>query len=381
MSTTTRLVSPPSLAGDGTARRSHSRSQRPINLEVNSDAGGGAASQHIRPTTSSSPPLIPISIPISHIATQSRRTSTRRSSIPTTTQQPRPSPSLSPSLSPLPGSNQTPLWRRQPNRPPSPRDDWINHYLNEIPDAHDDEYRALDLLTGEFSSPSTYPSFLNPDSRQSQSQSVSQFSARQASTPQPLAFTNASAVAATTSTAAPRGPSINRLSHININRTTSQLSSSTNTAAQSQSTLRTLDSFDEQDLFDSPASSFSDAMPPTLRRTTTAAAARTGSVHTNKRRRTSMTAPAPPTRSPSIQKPNPLPKKNMEVEELFGSSPPCSRDTEAKNEYATIDLTETNEVPEGSEKPEKDNRIKLSAFQCVICMDDCTNLTVTHCGE
>lgn len=32
------------------------------------------------------------------------------------------------------------------------------------------------------------------------------------------------------------------------------------------------------------------------------------------------------------------------------------------------------------EKEENGDIIKLSAFQCVICMDDATNLTVTHCG-
>lgn len=30
--------------------------------------------------------------------------------------------------------------------------------------------------------------------------------------------------------------------------------------------------------------------------------------------------------------------------------------------------------------PKEDNVVKLGNFQCVICMDDCTDLTVTHCG-
>jgi hypothetical protein len=73
----------------------------------------------------------------------------------------------------------------------------------------------------------------------------------------------------------------------------------------------------------------------------------------------------------------------MDVEELFGSSPPPRAfvDLEANEDYDTVDLTETNEVPYDIEKPEKDNRVKLAAFQCVICMDDCINLTVTHCGK
>jgi hypothetical protein len=46
-----------------------------------------------------------------------------------------------------------------------------------------------------------------------------------------------------------------------------------------------------------------------------------------------------------------------------------------------LDLTGANEVPEELLKPKVDNRVKLGKFQCVICMDDVSNLTVTHCGE
>ncbi|EGU86762.1 hypothetical protein FOXB_02719 [Fusarium oxysporum f. sp. conglutinans Fo5176] len=56
-------------------------------------------------------------------------------------------------------------------------------------------------------------------------------------------------------------------------------------------------------------------------------------------------------------------------------------DVEPSAEFDTIDLTETNEVFEEGRKPEKDDRVKLAAFQCVICMDDCSNLTVTVCGH
>lgn len=49
-------------------------------------------------------------------------------------------------------------------------------------------------------------------------------------------------------------------------------------------------------------------------------------------------------------------------------------------DYTTIDLTEATEVPDELKKPEVDNRVKLAAFQCVICMDDVTSLTLTHCG-
>ncbi|KAJ4264869.1 hypothetical protein NW762_005112 [Fusarium torreyae] len=372
----TRLVSPPALTGDVDVGRSnslhlHAHSQRPIDLGLVVDGdgdgggGGGADGQHIRPTTSSSPPLIPNS------NTQTRRI--YRSSSPTTTQQPRPSPT------PPPFSNlQTPPPRRGPSRLPSfdfvwpDQDNEQEDPLNNI-----DDHFLSDFVNGDFSSPSTYPSFTDSNSRQSQTQSVSQPSTLQASTPHPRAFTNSA-------TNAPRDPSTNCISNVlGPERTTSQLSSSTNTAGESQSTLRTFDSFDEHDSFDSPASSFDDAMPPALRRTTTAAAARTGSVQTSKRRRTSTTVAPLSTRPPSRQKPTPTPKKDMEVEELFGSSPlPHSLvDLETTSDLPTIDLTETNEVLEDAKKSEKDDRIKLAAFQCVICMDDCSNLTVTHCGE
>lgn len=68
---------------------------------------------------------------------------------------------------------------------------------------------------------------------------------------------------------------------------------------------------------------------------------------------------------------------------LFGSTPPRpGSSADLKNEdFTTIDLTEVNDVPEELKKPEVDNRVKLSAFQCVICMDDVTGLTLTHCGK
>ncbi|KAG5925336.1 hypothetical protein E4U42_004404 [Claviceps africana] len=54
-------------------------------------------------------------------------------------------------------------------------------------------------------------------------------------------------------------------------------------------------------------------------------------------------------------------------------------------DLATIDLTEATDVPEDLKKPpsvdsKQDNKIKISKFQCVICMDDASNLTVTHCA-
>ncbi|KAM0461851.1 hypothetical protein ACHAO4_001036 [Trichoderma viride] len=61
---------------------------------------------------------------------------------------------------------------------------------------------------------------------------------------------------------------------------------------------------------------------------------------------------------------------------LFGDSKPLQVE-----DYTTIDLTEATDVPEELKKPKVDNRTKLSSFQCVICMDDVTGLTLTHCGH
>lgn len=49
--------------------------------------------------------------------------------------------------------------------------------------------------------------------------------------------------------------------------------------------------------------------------------------------------------------------------------------------HDSIDLSNADEVPEEFLAPKVDNRVKLGNFQCVICMDDVSALTVTHCGH
>ncbi|GAO14112.1 hypothetical protein UVI_02037980 [Ustilaginoidea virens] len=69
--------------------------------------------------------------------------------------------------------------------------------------------------------------------------------------------------------------------------------------------------------------------------------------------------------------------------ESFGDSVTThgSSDLVGGEDLAAIDLTEANEVPGHLRKPEVvDNMTKISQFQCVICMDDATTLTVTHCA-
>ncbi|KAI1467043.1 uncharacterized protein F4812DRAFT_46675 [Daldinia caldariorum] len=49
--------------------------------------------------------------------------------------------------------------------------------------------------------------------------------------------------------------------------------------------------------------------------------------------------------------------------------------------HEAIDLSNAAEVPSELMAPKTDNRVKLGKFQCVICMDDTSYLTVTHCGH
>ncbi|KPM37706.1 hypothetical protein AK830_g8844 [Neonectria ditissima] len=242
----------------------------------------------------------------------------------------------------------------------------------------DDPYLAA-FAEADFSSPSSYPSFTEPDAHLSQSHAqtrpppVPQDSRPLPSAPSPSA------------TAAPRDPSGACSLDLNCTaaqRSTTQLSSTT--AGESQSTWPTLDSFDfaDSDLFDSPASSFSDNMPQTRRRPPPTAPPHEV-VHASKRRRTSTNVSnQTPTKSPSSRRKH-QPHANKDVDDsLFESNqPPPHLDVDApSSDFTTIDLTEANEVPEDLKKPVEDNRIKLVAFQCVICMDDVTTLTVTHCG-
>ncbi|EWY86848.1 hypothetical protein FOYG_11218 [Fusarium oxysporum NRRL 32931] len=416
MSTTTRIVSPPDFAGAGAPHpntQPRSRSQRTIDLEIDgisasasanasgssgnsSSSGGGASRSHIRQTTtSSSLPLTYLSLP--PLISNSRLRTYRTPSPLTTAQRPRHS------HSPPSQNIQTSPWGEPASASSThielpPIGSWENGHPESLHNADlensllaseiEDNFLA-DLADGDFSSPSSYPPFTNPDSRPSQSHSVSLQSTVQASTPhRALRNTTASTntTTSTTATAAPRElSSTNCILHpFGPERTTTQLSSASNSTGESQASLPVFDSLEENDFFfDSPASSFSEAMPPATRRSTTAAAARTGSAHASKRRRTSTTAaPAAPPRPTSRQRKSPATRKDMDVEELFGTSPTRSPiDVEPKAEFDTIDLTENNEVFEEVRKPEKDDRVKLAAFQCVICMDDCSNLTVTHCGH
>lgn len=50
------------------------------------------------------------------------------------------------------------------------------------------------------------------------------------------------------------------------------------------------------------------------------------------------------------------------------------------DELTLLDLTKNNKIPEELMVAKEDNSTKLVQFECVICMDSASNLTVTHCG-
>lgn len=95
-------------------------------------------------------------------------------------------------------------------------------------------------------------------------------------------------------------------------------------------------------------------------------------------RKRNSTADVPPSSSPSA----PAPKRRRRTS---GVSPPKSdplEKAESDNESDIIDLRDLSKVPELllQRQREKAERVKLGSFQCAICMDDATSLTVTHCG-
>ncbi|KAI1804412.1 hypothetical protein F4811DRAFT_282391 [Daldinia bambusicola] len=109
------------------------------------------------------------------------------------------------------------------------------------------------------------------------------------------------------------------------------------------------------------------SMPPVRKR----AAVGPNSDATSKRRRTSHSSPSNSGRTSRTKwKPN---DQNPFADD--GSSGPADEIHEA------IDLSNAAEVPSELMAPKTDNRVKLGKFQCVICMDDTSYLTVTHCGH
>lgn len=95
-------------------------------------------------------------------------------------------------------------------------------------------------------------------------------------------------------------------------------------------------------------------------------------------RKRNSTALDVPSSSPSA----PGPKRRRRTS---GASIPNSDPLEkaqSDDESDIIDLRDSNKLPEKllQMQKEKAERVKLGSFQCAICMDFATTLTVTHCG-
>lgn len=138
--------------------------------------------------------------------------------------------------------------------------------------------------------------------------------------------------------------------------------------------------------------STSDDMAPTTRRSSNSDGVAepvrsAGAPRTDRRRRTS--AATHPLATENTSRPNKRPKLDFDDDDDPFKDSDDKMSSVAKgadNGLDMIDLTEPNKLPEelakpSEELPKNDNRTKLSAFQCAICMDDATALTVTHCGK
>ncbi|KAK5989150.1 E3 ubiquitin-protein ligase complex slx8-rfp subunit slx8 [Cladobotryum mycophilum] len=381
-------------------------------LPSGNDNNRGLAAAFIASFGSILPPL-PLQGPSPHGRSSSpRHHSSMSTPIGTTTtaSMPRNGPSTPnrPSTPPRRRSFIPPLWSNEGLLHAEPSnlwgDDTVSDNLPLVPSADsvqgshlftDDQLMSA-IVGGDFSSPSTYPSFVNQSSPRSSGLNLSQASRRQLF-PAPQVSMSAP------DTAAPSTPSLRRIHSSAYSRNTLATSSRTNTQLTnssldtdsqhtSQNTNLPNDILNE-DLFSAtPDTSFSDTMSMASRRTNraTPAPASQDASTSNKRRRTARSSQLRPSSRQSnaalVNGTGQLNEPSLFYdtdEDLFGDSPTkAETDVYLKaEEYATIDLTEATEVPEELKKPEVDNRIKLSAFQCVICMDDATTLTVTHCGH
>ncbi|GKT52071.1 E3 ubiquitin-protein ligase complex slx8-rfp subunit slx8 [Colletotrichum spaethianum] len=111
--------------------------------------------------------------------------------------------------------------------------------------------------------------------------------------------------------------------------------------------------------------------PATRKRAAPSSAPARGTAAPKRRRTSQPQAARNRTTTPSVLGPD---------DDIFGEDKVDTKKGKEKDEDV-IDLADANEVPENLKVPKEDNRVKISAFQCVICMDDVTALTVTHCGH
>ncbi|OAA76412.1 Zinc finger, RING/FYVE/PHD-type [Akanthomyces lecanii RCEF 1005] len=239
------------------------------------------------------------------------------------------------------------------------------------PYAVTDETFINELMREEFSSPSTYPSFRNPPPPRFDDGIY-----------QDDTYPDSHAATTTTQTSDCMGPS-NDTTAAHVPDSPSQQLQAGPSANTTQDTdfslLETQHSpifhdliDDEQGATETAATSFSESMPATLGR------GHSDILPPPKRQRDSQTERLLQTKQEPVIKPL------APGEDLFGELPEAlavHKDDIADEDLTTIDLTDATEVPAELRKPIIDNRIKIGAFQCAICMDDVTGLTVTYCGH
>lgn len=226
----------------------------------------------------------------------------------------------------------------------------------------------------DFSSPSSYPSFTTnlPAAREVSPLDQAAFQPHQAAAAAATATDPGSAAA---SAAPPRRTSTcTRLFALPARSTTQLFASS---VGESQNTLFSNEDWDEP-LSQSSPGSFSDMMPPPPRLHHLPSGFDVSSIH--KRQHTLASDVA--MNNAMIDS---LHLPSVPDDDLFGDSlVPQVLESIPGEDMTTIDLTDATEVPQDLTKPnlpETDKRIKISKFQCVICMDGASALTVTHCGH
>ncbi|PKS13292.1 hypothetical protein jhhlp_000063 [Lomentospora prolificans] len=90
--------------------------------------------------------------------------------------------------------------------------------------------------------------------------------------------------------------------------------------------------------------------------------------------------------APTPKRRRPASASSSAKRQRAGHGPP-DEDTllwsDSDNDSDIIDLRDPTKVPEIllQRQQKKADRVKLGGFQCAICMDHATSLTVTHCGH
>ncbi|KAI1758795.1 hypothetical protein GGR53DRAFT_204538 [Hypoxylon sp. FL1150] len=120
-----------------------------------------------------------------------------------------------------------------------------------------------------------------------------------------------------------------------------------------------------------------DPRAPTMpRKRTTDVANGESDTAATKRRRTSQASPSTSNRGTKSRR---IDASSAGEASLFTDDE--FSDSAIQDGHETIDLSNASEVPQELLAPKVDKRVKIGAFQCVICMDNCDSLTVTHCGH